>query len=524
MIKSINVMDELVRASSLLSGEFELKPLISVLVEQSLDVTHSDLAVLYLHTEPEDSTSLLKMAYKRGRYPVPAELEGDGELLEFLNECAMSVVLQERKRDTFQELFLHESMNSGIALPVITRKMNIGVLVLNARKENAYSREQFNFADSFSKQASGMLHNARLFRELKEYVKQVEELEQYQTSIFSSMTNILITIDEKDRIEYFNRQAEETLGLDESFIGRDFSAVFQKNISKKILNSLGKVKDSGREMLGLEGIFKRGKGEKDMDFSLNVSPLKGVRGKHKGLTLLFTDQSREMELKESADVAKEDRRVIKDMFARYLSNDIVQNLVDSPDLVKPGGGTKHATVFFADIRGYTSFSEDKTPEYIIEVLNEYFREAVEVVIKYGGYIDKFIGDCIMAAWGVPMVNEQEDAIKAVSCAVEIQSLVKSKTRKFFQGRAEHLAVGFGMHTGDLVAGNLGSSRRMDYTVIGDTVNLAARLEGVSGAGEIIITEDTRVHLDDRFILEKRDPVKVKGKVKPIQIYNVAGMA
>jgi class 3 adenylate cyclase len=129
----------------------------------------------------------------------------------------------------------------------------------------------------------------------------------------------------------------------------------------------------------------------------------------------------------------------------------------------------------------------------------------------------------MAAWGVPMVNETEDAVKAVSCAVEIQNLVKDKDRQFFRGKAESLKVGFGMHTGDLVAGNLGSSRRMDYTVIGDTVNLAARLEGVSEAGEIIITEDTRRHLDDRFILESRDAVKVKGKIKPIQIYNVVGM-
>ncbi len=524
MVKSMNVMDELVRASSLLSGEFELKPLISVLVEQTLDVTHSDLAALYLYSHPENSLSDLKMTYKRGRYAIPSELSADCELMEFINECSMSVVLQERNPEYFQDLFLHDEMRCAIALPVTTKKMNIGVLILNARKENSYNKERFNFADSFTKQASGMLHNARLYRELKDYVRQIEELEQYQKSIFSSMTNLLITTDDKNRIEYFNRQAEETLGLDSAFIGKDFRQVFQKNISKKILNALETVKDTGREMLGVEGIFKRGREEKDMDFSLNISPLRGVRGKHKGLTLLFTDQTREMALKESADVAKEDRRVIKDMFARYLSNDIVQNLVNSPELVKPGGGTKHATVFFADIRGYTSFSEDKTPEYIIEVLNEYFREAVEVVIKYGGYIDKFIGDCIMAAWGVPMVNETEDAIKAVSCAVEIQELVKSKKRKFFTGRAEHLAVGFGMHTGDLVAGNLGSSRRMDYTVIGDTVNLAARLEGVSGAGEIIITEDTRQHLDDRFILEKRDPVKVKGKVKPIQIYNVAGMA
>lgn len=521
MINEQTVLDELVRASTLLSGEFELKPLISVLVEQSLDITHSDVAALYLYKNDEAQRSDLKMMYKRGNFTIPSEIAGQSELIEFLQECSMAVVLQERKKIAFHDLFLNEQMNSGIALPIITKKQNIGVLFLNSRKENYYSKSSFNFMKSFSRQASGMLHNARLFRELKDYVKQVEELEQYQKSIFSSMTNLLITCDENDRIEYYNRQAKESLNLTEDHIGKDIQKAFEGAIGKKILSSFHKVRDTGQELLGLEGIYKRD--NKEMDFSLNISPLRGMRGKHRGLTLLFTDQSKERQLKESADVAKEDRRVIKDMFARYLSNDIVQNLVNSPDLVKPGGGTKHATVFFADIRGYTSFSEDKTPEYIINVLNEYFTEAVEIVIKYGGYIDKFIGDCIMAAWGVPMVNEKEDAIKAVSCAVEIQNLVKSTKRNFFHGEAEHLAVGFGMHTGDLVAGNLGSSRRMDYTVIGDTVNLAARLEGVSGAGEIIITEDTRQHLDDRFILEKRKAVKVKGKIKPIEIYNVAGM-
>jgi len=524
MVDEQEVLDELVRASALLSNEYELKPLISVLVEQSLDITHSDVAALYLFTEPEKPVSDLKMVYKRGNFPIPAEFGKESELIDFLLECRKAVVLQERKKLAFSDLFLHPGMQSGIALPVITRKSTIGILFLNSRKQNFYNRASFNFLNSYTKQAAGMLHNSKLFRELKEYVSQVEELERYQESIFTSMTNILITTDENDRIEYFNHMAAESLGLTDEHVGTDLRNVFGRSISKKILNSIDKVRNTGQDILGLEGIYKRNREEKDMDFSLNVSPLQGVRGKHKGLTLLFTDQSRERELKEKVDVAKEDRRVIKDMFARYLSNDIVQNLMESPELVKPGGGTKHATVFFADIRGYTSFSEDKAPEYIIEVLNDYFREAVEIVIKYGGYIDKFIGDCIMAAWGVPMVNEKEDAIKAVSCAVEIQSLVKSKDRHFFTGRAEKLEVGFGMHTGDLVAGNLGSSRRMDYTVIGDTVNLAARLEGVSGPGEIIITEDTRSFLDDRFLIENRKPVKVKGKVKPIQIYNVAGMA
>ncbi|MDC7240395.1 MAG: adenylate/guanylate cyclase domain-containing protein [Spirochaetales bacterium] len=521
MVRELNVLDELVRASSLMADEGDFRSLVSVLVEQSLDITRSEIAALYLFTDPGHKDSSLTLMYKRGAYDIPDSLDGKSELIEFLNECSKAVVLQERG-EYFSDLFLTSRMKSGIALPINTVKSRIGVLILNSKKELHYNRDSFNFLDSYTRQACGMLQSSKLYRELQEYVKQVEDLEQYQESIFESMTNILITTDEKDRIRYFNNMAEESMGMDESVIGMDLDKFFKRSLSRKVLNAIHNAREKGVEVPGMEGIYKGPHG--DMDFSLNVAPLRGQRGKHKGLTLLFTDQTREQELKASIEVATEDRRVIKDMFARYLSNDIVQNLMNTPDMVKPGGGTKHATVFFADIRGYTSFSEDKSPEYIIEVLNEYFSEAVEIVIKYGGYIDKFIGDCIMAAWGVPMVNETEDAIRAVSCAVEIQNLVKAKDRKFFTGRASKLQVGFGMHTGDLVAGNLGSSRRMDYTVIGDTVNLAARLEGVSEAGEIIITENTRKQLDDRFIIEPRKAVRVKGKVKPIQIFNVAGMA
>jgi class 3 adenylate cyclase len=222
------------------------------------------------------------------------------------------------------------------------------------------------------------------------------------------------------------------------------------------------------------------------------------------------------------NVAVEERRYVKDMFARYLSNEVVENLMENPDLVKPGGDKKTATVLFADIRGYTSFSENKEPEYIIGVLNEYFSEAVEIIIKYRGYIDKFIGDAIMAAWGVPMMSEEQDAELAVSCALEIQELVSSGKRRFFRGDASKLRIGIGMHTGPLVAGNLGSDRRMDYSVIGDTVNVAARLEGVAGAGEVVITKATRDLLNPGFKLEEREPVRVKGKNEPIQIFSVKG--
>jgi class 3 adenylate cyclase len=335
------------------------------------------------------------------------------------------------------------------------------------------------------------------------------------------MTNMVVTTDAAGDIYFFNEAASESMGMQESDIGRSLDKIFKGSLSSKTLKTINKSLEDGKEILGLEGIFRSE--DKELDYSLNITPLKTPRGRKEGLTLLFTNQTRENELKSTVQAVSEERRVIKDMFARYMSHEVMASLMESPDDIKLGGDKRQATVFFADIRGYTNFSEGRDPQQIVEILNEYFSEAVEHVVRHKGYIDKFIGDCIMAVWGVPMMPEKDDAINAVSCALAIQEMVRSAKRKFFRKDASRLRIGIGINTGPLVAGNLGSMQRMDYSVIGDTVNLAARLEGVATADEVIVSKSTRDQLGDTFRLEERQPVKVKGKDKPIQIYNVIGL-
>ena len=521
-------LDELVRAGVLLTRDMDFRSLMSSLVEQSIEFTKSDLACLYLYDRRQterrkgEGTGGLRLMYRRGRFPVAERLGAESEFVAFLEECKEAVVLSERMASPFAELLLHERMQSGVAFPLATPTLNLGVLIINSITPEFYNRERFHFLDSIAKLAGGMLHNSRMYQELKDYLSKIEALERYQESIFSSMTNLLVTTDRAGRIRYFNAAAKESMGFSEEAIGSPLEDYFAGRINNRIIEAVGQARGKNAELLGLEGIYKGD--EREMDFALNVSPLRAMDAEHSGLTLLFTDQSKEKELQSQVKVEIEERRVIKDMFSRYLSQEVVASLMEAPDQVKPGGSTKFSTVFFCDIRGYTSFSEGQAPEYIVEVLNAYFQEAVEIVVEHKGYIDKFIGDCIMAAWGIPLDDPEQDALNAVSCAVEIQKLVKSSKRKFFRGRAERLQVGIGMHSGPLIAGNLGSDRRMEYTVIGDTVNVAARLEGVSGAGEIIITESTREYLGDRFLLEKRKAVTVKGKSQPIPIYAVAGKA
>lgn len=514
----LKILDDLVRAGALLAEEQQFKSLISVFVNQGMDISRSDLGALFLKKELASGLGNYALVCQRGRYEIPGRFTGS-QAFEFMEEAGEAVVITEKVDSPFGDIFLSPEMKSAAAFPVKTPSEFLGVFVLNSKVRGYYNRERFNFLDSFTKLAGGMLHNAKLFQEMKEYLKKIEEMERYQENIFTSMTNLLLTVDKNGKIRYFNTTARKAMELHDDDIGKELRVLFKDKLGKKTLKLIEENKK--QEVLGIEGIFKS---VKDIDFSLNISPLKSKNGRNEGQTLLFTDQTRERALQQEMSKVVEERRLIKDMFSRYLSADLVQHLVDQPDLVRPFGAKKEATIFFADIRGYTSFSEGKDPEYIIEILNEYFQEAVEVVIRHQGFIDKFIGDCIMAAWGVPLQTVEEDAVNAVACAIEIQKLVDSTKRTFFKGKASKLKIGIGMHTGPLVAGNLGSVRRMDYTVIGDTVNIAARLEGVAKAGEVIITSETKKYLGDHFVLEKRDPVRVKGKARPLDIYAVLDQA
>jgi PAS domain S-box-containing protein len=533
---------DLVRAGALLARERNFKDLVSVFVEQAQDISRADMSAFYIYKDAEDSNSDLKLVFKRGRYPVPEIIPGTLEIIRFLRECREAVIFNNKsvslsktpekqeasEADTdhetpgfLKEVLINPLMKSGMALPVVSSPREIGVLFAGSPAPCFFSRRRFHFLDSYTKLAAGAMQNLLLLDEARESSRKIDSLERYQENVFNSMTNMVITTDASGHIYYFNEPAALAMGLTEDDLGRSLENIFRSSLSSKTVKTILNCLEEGSEIIGLEGIYRNK--EIELDYSLNISPLKTPRGKKEGLTLLFTNQTRENELKQTVQAVSEDRRVIKDMFARYMSQEVMENLMDSPDSIKLGGDKRIATVFFADIRGYTSFSETREPEEIVEILNEYFSEAIHSILDHKGYIDKLIGDCIMAVWGVPMMPDKDDPYNAVSAAIEIQEMVRSAKRKFFRKDASRLRIGIGINTGPLVAGNLGSMQRMDYSVIGDTVNLAARLESIAGPDEIIVTQMTRNALTDKFKFEERPSVRVKGKDKPVKIYSVLSM-
>jgi adenylate cyclase len=212
--------------------------------------------------------------------------------------------------------------------------------------------------------------------------------------------------------------------------------------------------------------------------------------------------------------------VSRERLSRLLSPNIAEQVISGRLEVKPGGQrVEECTVFNSDIRGFTRMSESTSPEALVEMLNEYFETMVDTVFKYDGTLDKFMGDGIMALWGAPL-QTPEDAFRSVECALEMGEALGHLNRRRLEKDESPLAVGIGIHTGPLVAGYIGSSKALSYTVIGDTANTSARLCSHALAGQVIVSENTLVRLKNRFDIEELHPAKVKGKEKPLRIFNV----
>jgi adenylate cyclase len=223
----------------------------------------------------------------------------------------------------------------------------------------------------------------------------------------------------------------------------------------------------------------------------------------------------------------EERRArdIRKMFSSYVSKRIVDELIRDPNKAKLGGDRKEITVLFSDIRGFTNFSEKHEPEDVVSLLNEYLGAMTNIVFEHDGTLDKFVGDAIMALWGAP-VGQPDHAERACRCSLAMIRKLKELQAKWTAEGKYAIDIGIGINTGDMVVGNMGAEgKKMDYTVIGDNVNLGARLEGLTRKynNHIIISEFTYEKVKNIVKVNELGSVTVKGKEKPVVIYDLVGL-
>ena len=214
------------------------------------------------------------------------------------------------------------------------------------------------------------------------------------------------------------------------------------------------------------------------------------------------------------------RRHVQDMFARFVDPRIASALSEPAQVAQAQvSASREVTVLFSDIRGFTSLSEHRRPEEIVALLNRYFEMQVEVIFRHQGTLDKFIGDAIMAFWGAPMAQPQH-AVLAVQAALAMaEALERFASDLAREDPAVRFAIGIGVHTGPAVVGFLGTQRRLDYTAIGDTVNLASRIEGCTkGVATVLVSEATRAQCGEAFEFIDRGAFEVKGREQAVRLF------
>ena len=211
---------------------------------------------------------------------------------------------------------------------------------------------------------------------------------------------------------------------------------------------------------------------------------------------------------------------IKRQFGTYVSPDLVKKLQNDPTLLRLGGETKRLTFLFSDIRGFTPISEkyQKNPQGLTTLINRFLDNQTKIILKHGGTIDKYMGDCIMAFWNAPLDCEEQER-KATECVLEMRNELEKLNERFTEEGLDTINTGAGINSGLCVVGNFGSSNRFDYSVLGDSVNLAARLESQCKNYDVdlIISEYSLV---DGYEYEQLDEIIVKGKSEPIKIYTI----
>ncbi|BBO69894.1 hypothetical protein DSCA_38240 [Desulfosarcina alkanivorans] len=206
-------------------------------------------------------------------------------------------------------------------------------------------------------------------------------------------------------------------------------------------------------------------------------------------------------------------------FGKYVGEEVLEMILADPEKTWLKGHKNDATILFADIRGFTAYAEEREPEAVVEMLNTYFDLATRAILDYGGYVDKFIGDCVLGVFGVP-VFRKDHVERTVRAAVDLMDRLRHQS---IHGNPLLASVGVGIHTGPIVSGNLGSQAKMEYTVIGDTVNLASRLSGLAAPGEVLVTDTVFDRLRGLVGVEPAGTRTIKGKTAPVETFRVTSI-
>ena len=422
-------------------------------------------------------------------------------------EPVLTTNAQRDPRFDKEESVITLNLRSILCVPLKVKDELTGVIYADNRiRTGLFTETELNLLTAFANQAAVAIENARLFESVWRTLGDVSDLKNFMDDIFASIASGVITIDLENRITLCNQAAETILRRSESqLVGERITEVLPV-IGLDLNRYLSLVRQTGRQMIGLElqsALDQRG----PLTLSLSLAPLKNADESTRGVAIVLEDLTENKQLEAQ-------RR----LFARMVSPAVIEQL--NPDELQLGGKRTEITTLFADIRGFTRFSEKYAPEQLVSILNRYLGAAIEAILAQEGTIDKFMGDAIMAFFNAP-IPQAEHTLRAVQAALGM----REATLMLYQNLPPelHLSFGIGIHSGEAVLGLVGTERRLDYTAIGDGVNTAKRIQEHAAAGQILISAATYQQVDCHIEARQVQPIIAKGKTQPVPVYEVLGL-
>jgi len=387
---------------------------------------------------------------------------------------------------------------SLLCVPITNKEGKvIGVTQVLNKHGGPFNQEDESRLKAFSSEISIALQNAKLFAD-------VQSMKNYNESMLESMSSGVLTLDEHEQIVTCNAAGLRILQTTPGEIVQKPFAQFFYDTNAWVLEKVKRVMDTGEADITVDAEIEVA--AQTLSVNLTIVPLTGADHKRLGSMVMLEDISSEKRMKST--------------MSRYMDASIADQLL-ATGADSMGGVSVPATVLFSDIRGFTTITEELGPQATVSMLNEYFEIMVDCLRQEDGMLDKFIGDAVMAAFGIPVAhNDDEDRAVRTSISM-ITRLADWNVIRLSEGK-KPINIGIGLNTDVVVSGNIGAKKRMDYTIIGDGVNLAARLESACKqyAAKILISEFTQKKLRGTYRMREIDLVVVKGKTQPVAVFEV----
>jgi adenylate cyclase len=392
---------------------------------------------------------------------------------------------------------------SILCVPIVNKQgKTIGATQALNKQGGTFTAEDEKRLKVFTSHLAISLENAKLFDD-------VQNMKNYNESILQSMSNGVVTLNEDGEIVTCNRSGEEVFGVASDDLLQKPASAFFSGPNEWVMQRISQVAETLKPAIAMDADLAAGADTRSVNLTvlpLVSEPAKDSPVKKIGTLLMIEDVSTEKRMKAT--------------MSRYMDPGIAEKLMAGGEEAL-GGKSVSGTVLFSDIRSFTTITEDLGPQGTVLLLNEYFTVMVDCIQKQGGMLDKFIGDAIMAVFGLPLPHD-DDEDRAVRASIAMITALRRWNHERAVAGKKPVDIGIGLNTDTIVSGNIGSPRRMDYTVIGDGVNLASRLESACKEyhTRILISDNTFKRLKGTYRIREIDRVVVKGKTEPAAVFEV----